>query len=99
MVSAYRDRIAGLKASHKQYTNIARSLNLRRNDAVIDVKLKAKTRKEGKTNTKERIEKKSISVPSWPEFVEYLLRTSNEKDVGCKNFEDMNLFQNFSRLF
>jgi len=80
LVSAYRDKIAGLKASYKQYTNIARALHLRRNDAVIDVKLKTKTRKEGKINSKETIEKKSISVPSWPEFVEYLLRTSTEKD-------------------
>ena len=87
MVSAYRDRIAGLKASYKQYTNIARALHLRRNDAVIDVKLKTKTRKEGKINSKETIEKKSISVPSWPEFVEYLLRTSTEKDVDYKKIK------------
>ena len=84
MVSAYRDRIAGLKDSYKHYVNIAKTLNLKRNDAVIDVKLKVKNKKNGKSQTKETIEKKSISVPSWPEFVEYLIRTSPDKDVDIE---------------
>ena len=84
MVSAYRDRIAGLKGSYKHYVNIAKALNLRRNDAIIDVTSKVKTKKNGKSQTKETIEKKSISVPSWPEFVEYLIRTSTDKDVGIE---------------
>ena len=82
LLSAYRDRIAGLKASYKQYTNIARTLRLRRKDAVIEVKYKTKRKIKGQGFVeKEIVHKRDVTVPTWPEFVNYILHTSDSKDV------------------
>ena len=60
-MSAYRDRIEGLKTTYEQYLKIGKTLNLNRNNVVY--------------------ESKRISVPSWPEFVDYLLKTETDEDV------------------
>ena len=75
-------RIAGLKASYKQYTTIARTLRLRRKDAVIEVKYNTKRKVKGKGFVeKEIVHKRDVTVPTWPEFVNYILHTSDSKDV------------------
>ena len=82
LLSAYRDRIAGLKSSYKQYTTMARVLHLKRKDAVIEVKYKTKRKVQGKGSvTREIVHKRDVTVPTWPEFVNYILHTSDRYDV------------------
>ena len=82
LLSAYRDRIAGLKSSYKQYTTMARVLHLKRKDAVIEVKYKTKRKVQGKGFvSREIVHKRDVTVPTWPEFVNYILHTSDRYDV------------------
>ena len=67
LISAYRDRVAGLKASAWLYHKITKTLHLHRKDRNIN--------KRGH----------SFIVPSWPEFVRYLLATKTAEDV-CSLF-------------
>ena len=80
MLSAYRDRIAGLKSSYTMYKKMARTLGLVRKDAVIEVKMPGKRRNK-KGQVKVEKTRQSISVPTWPEFVQYLLMTPTSSDV------------------
>ena len=79
LVSAYRDRIAGLKASYAQYAAMARTLKLKRRDAVLEVRYKPR---RGKKGAKEVVTRRPISVPTWPEFVKFLLVLPTVKDVS-----------------
>ena len=70
LVSAYRDRIEGLKASARIYHRIAAVLKLER----IDGYLRRKVRKEVEGERKvERYSKVGVAVPSWEEFIRYLV--------------------------
>ena len=70
LVSAYRDRIEGLKASARIYHRIAKVLKLER----IDGYLRRKVRKEvGGQEKVERYSKVGVAVPSWSEFIRYLV--------------------------
>ena len=82
LVSAYRDRIAGLKASYAQYAAMARTLKLKRRDAVLEVRYKPR---RGKKGAKEVVTRRPISVPTWPEFVKFLLVLPTVKDVSSIN--------------
>ena len=85
LLSAYRDRIAGLKASYKQYMAMAKTLHLRRKDAVIEVKYTTKRKVKGKGSVVKEIKnKRDVSVPTWPEFVNYILLTGYSKDVSLE---------------
>ena len=95
LLSAYRDRIAGLKASYKQYTAMAWILHLKRKDAVIEVKYntKRKVKRKGFV-TKEIVHKRDVAVPSWPEFVNYILHTSYTNDVNILRPEAIQVMTN-----
>ena len=70
LVSAYRDRIEGMKASARIYHRIAKVLKLER----IDGYLRRKVRKEVAGQKKvERYSKVGVAVPSWSEFIRYLV--------------------------
>ena len=71
-MSAYRDRVAGLKVSYTFYLRLAKTLKLKRTDA----KLPGKKRAEGKLSGRR------VAVPTWPEFVSYILKTNTKHDVG-----------------
>ena len=77
LVSAYRDRIYGLKATYTTYKRIAEALNLDR----IDTKLKFSVKRGIKGKLQTINYSKPIAVPTFPEFVQYLLSTNTEKDV------------------
>ena len=79
LVSAYRDRIAGLKASYAQYAAMARTLKLQRRDAVLEVRYKPR---RGRKGAKEVVTRRPISVPTWPEFVKFILVLPTVKDVS-----------------
>ena len=64
LISAYRDRVEGLKASSWLYHKITKTLHLHRKDRKIN--------KRGKV----------VFVPSWSEFVRYLLATKTAEDVS-----------------
>ena len=82
LVSAYRDRIAGLKASYAQYAAMARTLKLQRRDAVLEVRYKPR---RGRKGAKEVVTRRPISVPTWPEFVKFILVLPTVKDVSSKH--------------
>ena len=63
LISAYRDRVAGFKASAWLYHKITKTPHLHRKERTIN--------KRGQ----------SVLVPSWPEFVRYLLATKTAEDV------------------
>ena len=70
LVSAYRDRIEGMKAAARIYQRIAKVLKLER----VDGYLKRKITKEVSGQRKvERYVKVGVAVPTWTEFVRYLL--------------------------
>ena len=71
-MSAYRDRVAGLKVSYNFYARLAKTLNLRRTDTILP----GKKTVPGKNNGRK------ITMPTWPEFVTYILKTSTLRDVG-----------------
>ena len=71
LLSAYRDRVAGLKVSYGFYSRLAKTLKLTRTDAT----LKKKT--VGGKVTGGR-----VAVPTWPEFVTFILKTNARQDVG-----------------
>ena len=79
LVSAYRDRIAGLKASYAQYAAMARTLKLRRRDAGLEGRYKPR---RGRKGAKEVVTRRPISVPTWPEFVKFILVLPTVKDVS-----------------
>ena len=62
---------------------MARILHLKRKDAVIEVKYNTKKKVKGKGFvTKEIVNKRDVAIPSWPEFVNYILHTSYTNDVN-----------------
>ena len=70
LVSAYRDRIEGMKAAARIYHRIAKVLKLER----IDGYLRRQVRKEVEGERKvERYSKVGVAVPSWAEFIRYLV--------------------------
>ena len=71
LLSAYRDRVAGLKVSYTFYLRLAKTLRLKRTDAILPSK------KKGKGGRGRR-----VAVPSWPEFVSYILKTETQHDVS-----------------
>ena len=79
VLSAYRDRVAGLKGSYQLYKKIESTLHLRRVDTRLEYSVKRK-KKDGSEYLSNYT--KDISVPTWPEFVRYLLRTHRDKDVS-----------------
>ena len=72
LLSAYRDRVAGLKISYTFYMKLAKTLKLKRTDATLPEKKKG----AGKATVRR------VAVPSWPEFVSYILKTNIKQDVG-----------------
>ena len=91
LVSAYRDRIAGLKASYAQYAAMARTLKLKRRDAVLEVRYKPR---RGRKGAKEVVTRRPISVPTWPEFVKFILVLPTVKDVSSKHGNNIMYNQN-----
>ena len=79
VLSAYRDRVAGLKGSYQLYKKIGSTLHLRRVDTRLEYSVKRK-KKDGSEYWSNYT--KDISVPTWPEFVRYLLRTHRDQDVS-----------------
>ena len=77
LVSAYRDRIAGLKATYTTYKRIEEALNLDRVDTKLTFSVKRGIK--GKLQTINYT--KPIAVPTFPEFVQYILYTNTAKDV------------------
>ena len=67
LVSAYRDRVAGLKAPARLYRKVAAALNLSRVDAVLPYNAPAG---------------RPVAVPSWPEFIRFLLATDRSDYVS-----------------
>ena len=61
---------------------MARILHLKRKDAVIEVKYNTKRKVKGKIVTKEIVHKRDVTIPTWPEFVNYILHTSYTNDVN-----------------
>ena len=72
LLSAYRDRVFGLKVSYSFYARLAKTLKLTRTD----------TKLPGKKKVAGKVVSRKIAVPTWPEFVAYILKTSTQKDVG-----------------
>ena len=61
---------------------MARVLHLKRKDAVIEVKYHTKRKVQGKVFvTREIVHKRDVTIPTWPEFVNYILHTSDRNDV------------------
>jgi len=51
---------------------------------VIDVKFATKKRPRSKDSRKGTVtNKRNITVPTWPEFVQYILKTLPSTDVSC----------------
>ena len=73
LLSAYRDRIAGLKFSFTFYQKVAATLGLKRKDAWLPAAKKGKKRRSAR---------KKVAVPTWPEFVSYILQTRPDSDVS-----------------
>ena len=72
LLSAYRDRVAGLKISYTFYLRLAKTLKLKRTDATLPSKKKVAGKVSGRR----------VAVPTWSEFVTYILRTNIKHDVG-----------------
>ena len=70
LVSAYRDRIEGMKATARIYQRIAKVLKLERVDGYLKRKITKEVSGERKV---ERYVKVGVAVPTWTEFVRYLL--------------------------
>ena len=70
LVSAYRDRIEGMKAAARIYQRIAKVLKLERVDGYLKRKVRTEVAGEKKV---ERYSKVPVAVPSWPEFIRFLL--------------------------
>ena len=70
LVSAYRDRIEGMKATARIYQRIAKVLKLERVDGYMKRKITKEVSGERKV---ERYVKVGVAVPTWTEFVRYLL--------------------------
>ena len=70
LVSAYRDRIEGMKAAARIYQRIAKVLKLERVDGYLKRKITKEVSGERKV---ERYVKVGVAVPTWTEFVRYLL--------------------------
>ena len=68
LLSAYRDRIANLQVPYSLYLKMARTLNIKRDDALLP-------RGSGGRRT-------PVTVPTWPEFVAFILQTRPEQDVS-----------------
>ena len=64
--------MAGLKISYTFYLKLAKALKLKRTDANLPSKKKV----AGKVSAKR------VAVPTWPEFVTYILKTNIKHDVG-----------------
>ena len=80
LISAYRDRVAGLKGSYTFYRTVAKFLQITRKDK----KVQYSTHKAlpGSNKTIPVTYWKKIFVPTWPEFVKYLLKTNTCEDVS-----------------
>ena len=72
LLSAYRDRVAGLKISYDFYARLAKALKLTRTDTILPGKKKGAATGAGKR----------IAVPTWPEFVSFILQTDTRHNVG-----------------
>ena len=70
LVSAYRDRVAALRAPLSLYKKVALLLHLHRVDARLRVRVRPRRGKTGPVITS-----RAVAVPSWPEFVQFLLLT------------------------
>ena len=70
LVSAYRDRIEGMKAAARIYQRIAKVLKLERIDGYLRRKVLKGAEGERKV---ERYSKVGVAVPSWSEFIRYLV--------------------------
>ena len=82
ILSAYRDRIAGLKGSFEFYKKLAGALHLRRVDTSVEYSVRRKNKKGERYLFNYT---KPVAVPTWPEFVRYLLRTQRSQDVSMRN--------------
>ena len=80
LVSAYRDRVAGLKASVSFYRSVARSLQITQLDRKIHYTVRKAVPGSNKT-VPVRYWKK-IFVPTWPQFLTYLMKTNTSQDVS-----------------
>ena len=68
LLSAYRDRIADLRFPYNFYLKVARRLNIKRKDAQLP--------------RGSRGRKVWVTLPTWPEFVAFILQTRPEQDVS-----------------
>ena len=74
--------------------NFAKTMKLRRRDAVLKVTLRGKEGKDGKEGKegeksgggggKGREVRRWVVKPTWPEFVSYILATKRSQDVSSK---------------
>ena len=76
-MSAYRDRVAGLKFSVTFYLKMAATLGIKRKDAWLPAVKKGKKGEETRKSVG-----RNITVPTWSEFVSYILQTSTVADVS-----------------
>ena len=81
ILSAYRDRVAGLKASFEFYKKVAGALHLRRVDTSLEYSVRRKNKKGERYLFNYT---KPVAVPTWPEFVRYLLKTKRSQDVSIR---------------
>ena len=82
LIFAYQDRVAGLKAYFKFYRAVARSLNISREDRSIQYSQNKSVK--GSERSIAVTYWRKISVPTWPEFVQYLLNTKTSNDVSIR---------------
>ena len=78
LVSAYRDRVEGLKFPFRFFEKVASALHLTRVDTKLNYSLKRGIK--GKVVSFNYT--KPIAVPTWPEFVRYILSTERSRDVS-----------------
>ena len=67
---------------------------------MIEVKYNTKRKVKGKGFVeKEIVHKRDVTVPTWPEFVNYILHTSDSKDVMICDDSTNDTHKSFSYLF
>ena len=79
LVSAYRDRVAGMKSSLMFYKTIGRALHITRKDRMMQFSIHKHL--PGSNKTMAITYWKKIFVPTWPEFIQFLLTTNTSQDV------------------
>ena len=94
LLSAYRDRVVGLKFTYKFYTKVALTLRIKRKDAWLPAIMEGKK----KPALSFKPDGRWVTVPTWPEFVSYILRTNPRIDVSIRRIHH-NCWEIFSLLW